>query len=75
MPKPFPITIEQIFEDYENQLDLLEYRTRKRILVRVLSYLSFTYPRETKLVNTAEHYALKIVSDRIMYNHHYTYNF
>lgn len=69
------VTMEQICIEHERQLDLLEYRTRKRILVRVYSYLKVTYSREIRLVNTAEHYAFKIVCDRIEHNHHYTLGF
>lgn len=69
------ITLEQKLEDYERKLDLLQYNTRKRILVDVYLYLKHTYSKEIRLVNTSEHEAFVIICDRIQYNHHYTLGF
>lgn len=69
------ITIDQKLEDYERKLDLLQYNTRKRILVDVYLYMKHTYQKEIRLINTAEHEAFNIICDRIKYNHHYTLGF
>ena len=72
---PLYVTLNAALQEYENKLDLLQYNTRKKLLIRVYSYLKVTYHREIKLVNTAEYKAFKMICDRIEYNHHATYGF
>lgn len=64
-----------IMEEYEKKLDNLQFKYRKEILERVQEYLERTYPREIKLVNTSEHYALMLILYRIQYQHHFTQGF